>query len=72
LNKQQLIQDKKLRLAFDYFDKDKSGKIDRFELKAVMGSKRKLVDDSVWDSIIKEVDQDGDGEISYDEFKLIM
>jgi hypothetical protein len=37
-----------------------------------MGSKRKLVDDSVWDSIIKEVDQDGDNEISYDEFKIMM
>ena len=56
LNKQQLLNDAKLRIAFDYFDKDKSGKIDKFELKSVMGSKRKLVDDSVWDSIIAEVD----------------
>jgi len=56
LNKQKLLNDTKLRIAFDYFDKDKSGKIDKFELKSVMGSKRKLVDDSVWDSIIAEVD----------------
>jgi hypothetical protein len=30
------------------------------------------VDDSEWERIMDEVDEDGNGEISFDEFKLMM
>jgi len=54
--------------AFRVFDKDGSGEIDRDELKEV------LQDNNVKriDAIIKEVDLDGDGKISFEEFCAMM
>jgi Ca2+-binding EF-hand superfamily protein len=31
-----------------------------------------LVDEHVWNDLIKDVDQDGNGEVDYEEFKLMM
>lgn len=33
---------------------------------------KKLGKEDIWDDIIKEVDVNGDGEISFDEFKEMM
>lgn len=33
---------------------------------------KKFGNEHIWEDIIKEVDTDGDGEISYDEFKKMM
>lgn len=55
LNKQNLISDEKLQIAFRFFDKDGSGSISIEELKEILGAKR-LVDDHVWNSLIKEID----------------
>jgi Ca2+-binding EF-hand superfamily protein len=60
-------------MAFNYFDKDKSGKLSAEEIKVVLGV---LGDDKeggeLVKNIIKEVDVNGDGEVSYDEFKNLM
>ena len=32
----------------------------------------KSIDDGVWDAVIKEVDEDGNGEIDFQEFKTMM
>jgi calcium-dependent protein kinase len=32
----------------------------------------KNIDEKIWNDIILEVDDNGDGEISFDEFKLMM
>jgi len=37
-----------------------------------LGGGKKFASTKIWDDIIKEVDVNGDGEISYDEFKLMM
>jgi hypothetical protein len=37
-----------------------------------LGVKKKLIDDKVWNDLIKEADENGDGEISYEEFKKMM
>ena len=38
----------------------------------MLGVKKRLVEDDVWNQLIKEVDTDGNGEISFDEFKTMM
>lgn len=37
-----------------------------------MGNNKKFGDEKMWKEIIKEVDLDGNGEISFDEFKVMM
>lgn len=56
LNRKNLISDEKLKTAFSFFDKDNSGSISVDELKEVLGVKKRLVEESVWDALIKEVD----------------
>lgn len=67
-----MINEDKLRQAFEFFDKDGSGSISLDELKQVLGVKKRLVDDGVWNQLISEVDIDGNGEIDYKEFKIMM
>lgn len=54
------------------FIQDGSGAISAKEIKEVLGVSKKFGNENIWDDIIKEVDINGDGEISYDEFKIMM
>ena len=38
----------------------------------MLGVGKKFGSDKVWDDIIREVDTDGNGEISFSEFKVMM
>ena len=61
-----------LREVFDMFDADGSGSIDRNEMRALM---KKLAQDLTEEEItliMEEVDTDGDGEISFEEFKMLV
>jgi calcium-dependent protein kinase len=58
-------------MAFSMFDKDGSGSISADEVKSVLGV-GKNVDEKLWLDIVKEVDANGDGEISFSEFKIMM
>ena len=69
INKQKLLNKEKLEATFRMFDKDGNGTISGDEIKAVLG---KSVDMKVLDDMIKEVDTNGDGEISLVEFKEMM
>jgi len=60
-----------LRQCFELFDMDNSGTITTDELKKVLG-KGSQVDDAEWDEILDEVDEDGNGEIDFEEFKIMM
>jgi calcium-dependent protein kinase len=71
INKNRLLSDEKLEQAFKLFDKDDSGSISSEEVREVLGV-RKNIDESVWNEIILEVDGNGDGEISFEEFKAMM
>lgn len=53
------------------FDTDQSGSISRSELKAIFETTEKK-DEELWNEIFREVDANGDGEITYDEFKESM
>ena len=61
------------RSAFERFDKDNSGVISADEIRDVLcfGSANTLSTEAV-DKIIKQVDENGDGEIQFDEFVQMM
>jgi len=53
------------------FDKDGGGSISVEEIKQVLSFGQNL-DESVIETIIKQVDANGDGEIDFEEFKIMM
>jgi calcium-dependent protein kinase len=67
-NKENLLSDENLMLAFKMFDSDNNGTISRQELKEVFETSEKK-DDELWNEIFNEVDLDGDGQITFEEFK---
>lgn len=69
--KEVLLSKSNLDNAFRTFDSDGSGKISAVELKELFGSGIKN-GDPIWEELIKEVDQNGDGEIDLNEFKEMM
>ena len=70
-DKKKLLTNEKLQLAFKVFDKDGGGTISSSEIREVLGV-GKNIDEKVWNDIVKEVDPNGDGEISLAEFKMMM
>ncbi|MGH9892762.1 MAG: EF-hand domain-containing protein, partial [bacterium] len=60
----------RLKLAFGVFDKDTSGRITADEKRSVMS--RFGLADAELDDMVKEVDEDGDGWIGFEEFCRIM
>lgn len=60
-----------LQAAFKLFDKDGSGSISADEIKAVLGFGQN-VDEAAMGTIMKQVDANGDGDISFDEFVQMM
>jgi len=73
MNERQLTTNDKLQAAFKMFDKDGSGIISADEIKEVLqfGNTNSLSTAAV-DAIIKQVDENGDGEISFEEFTTMM
>lgn len=70
-----LLDDTRLTAAFKAFDKDRDGFIDASNIKAVLhgfGTVKDDIDDYVNNKIIAEFDTDGDGKISFDDFKEMM
>jgi len=71
INRQKLLSKDKLESAFKMFDKDGSGFLEIDEIKAIFGGQRNI-DEKVWEDLIKEVDANGDGKISLNEFEDMM
>jgi len=71
MNEKNLVTNERLAAAFKMFDKDGSGIISSDEIKEVLGFGNDLTAEAV-DKIIKEVDKNGDGEISFEEFVTMM
>lgn len=69
INQKTLTSNDRLQAAFKMFDKDNSGIISKDEIKEVLsfGGTQEL-DSSALDTIIQQVDENGDGEISFLEF----
>ena len=61
-------QEQELHDAFNLFDRDRSGTISAKELKALCKELGIKVNDREVHAILKQMDVDGDGEISFKEF----
>lgn len=72
-SQQSLTSQEKLHAAFRMFDKDGSGIISAEEIREVLcfGGSNSLTTEAV-DAIIKQVDENGDGEIQFEEFVTMM
>jgi calcium-dependent protein kinase len=53
------------------YDKDGSGSISVDEIKDIIGVGKKIPPE-IWNQVVQEVDANGDGEVSLDEFKVMM
>ena len=71
MNEKNLLTNEKLQSAFKMFDKDGSGFISSDEIKEILGFGKTLSEEAV-NEIIKQVDANGDGEISFEEFSAMM
>ncbi|KAK3809400.1 MAG: putative calmodulin [Benniella sp.] len=61
-----------IKEAFKVFDKDGNGYISPAELRHVMANLGEKLSDEEIDQMVREADQDGDGNINYDEFVKMM
>ena len=71
----ELLSRDRLLKAFKLFDKDSSGSITIEELRevfAMFNSAGSDMDDDYIGSIISQVDANGDGDVSFDEFVAMM
>lgn len=69
---QRLSNDAHLRTAFFFFDKDSSGYIERAELADALADEAGHTDEAALNNVLREVDTDKDGRISFDEFVAMM
>jgi calcium-dependent protein kinase len=65
-----LLTDGNLKLAFAAFDKDNSGVLNQEEIKNILGVAGE--ENEIIKQIISEIDINGDGDISFEEFKKLM
>ena len=70
-DKDMLLNLTNLKLAFNLMDADGNGSISRQELRNVFETSEKK-DEQLWIQIFDEVDVNGDGAITFDEFKQTM
>ncbi|CAL0310362.1 unnamed protein product [Lupinus luteus] len=61
-----------LKEAFKVFDRDQDGFISATELKHVMMNLGERLSDEEAEQMIREADLDGDGQVSYEEFVVVM
>ena len=70
IDKNKLLNDENLVYAFNFFDKNNTGKISVHAIRA--GFMDSLVSEEVFQSIVNEIDANQDGEIDFAEFKDMM
>ena len=73
IDKDKLLTDANLNFAFNFFDVDGSGSITLKELKQVFcGGGDIAISTNLIHQIINNIDSDGDGQINFAEFKVLM
>lgn len=71
INKSWLVTKENLIATFSVFDKDGNGTISPYEIKQLLGVGTSVTDEE-WKELISEIDLNGDGEISIEEFVMMM
>jgi Ca2+-binding EF-hand superfamily protein len=71
-NEKAMMTTARLTLAFKMFDKDGSGMITPSEIRQVLSASESKIPNTIIDAVIKQVDQNGDGQISLEEFTILM
>ena len=72
INKEKILTEKNLKMAFDVFDRDKNGGISHEELKYILGEYNPNAREYLWKKMIQQIDLNQDGQISYEEFHKMM
>ena len=72
INKEKILTEKNLKMAFDVFDRDKNGGISHEELKYILGEYNPNAREYLWKKMIQQIDLNQDGQISYSEFHKMM
>jgi calcium-dependent protein kinase len=72
INKEKILTEKNLKMAFNVFDRDKSGGISQNELKFILGEYNVNAKENLWKKMIQQIDLNQDGQISYEEFHKMM
>lgn len=71
MDKKKMISKENLKQAFDLFDKDSNGTLTTEEIKSILGVGKNM-SEKVWEDVIREVDINKDGLISFEEFEAMM
>ena len=72
LDKQIVLNDSNLKYAFNFLDKNKSKTLNVQKIMSAFVKKGNKLLEEIFQNTIKEVDSDHDGEITFDEFKVLM
>ena len=72
INKEKLLTESILKMAFNMFDRDKDGRISQNELKYILGEYNPNAKEQLWKKTIEQIDLNRDGQISYEEFHKMM
>lgn len=71
MDKKKMLSKENLKQAFDLFDKDGNGTLTTDEIKSILGVGKNMAE-KVWEDVIREVDINKDGLISFEEFETMM
>lgn len=74
LDRQFTENERNMQAAFDIFDVDGSGKIDNKEVMELLSGDQltHMASKEAIAAAMKEIDENGDGEIDFEEFKIMM
>ena len=72
ISHRRIFSDEQLKWAFKYFDIDGCGNITLDHFKHTLKIPDDKFDQKYWNDLLNEVDQDQDGKINFQEFKVMM